>query len=405
MQSQEKITGRKKGDKARKQGKSSFVRVAVLVDTSTSWGRGIVRGIHRYSISEGNWQVFIEARGLEERLEVPRGWVGDGVIARITDREMALRLRALRLPVVNISIIQYPGPQFPRVYNDHGRVAEMAARHFLDRGFRHFAYFSLLGLEYVAHQKNVFAEHLRAKGYDCSVFEVGAHRGAEPDWSTDIDRLADWIGTLPKPVGIFTWNAGCAREILYACQAGGFYVPEDVAVLSGSDDDCLCEVSHITISAVMPAAERNGFEAARILGRLMAGQPAPREPLEIAPIRIVARQSTDTLAMRDPILTRTLAFIREKARQNLRVEQLARQAGISRRVLERRFAVHLGRSPAEEIRRVRLERAKELLLQTSLSIPEVAESSGFGSPEYMSYVFRETLQLTPLRYRKMAYRP
>jgi LacI family transcriptional regulator len=393
----------KKG-KAGKPKSSSFVRVAVLVDTSTSWGRGIVRGIHRYSLSEGNWQVFMEARGLEERLEVPRGWVGDGIIARITGKEMADQLQALRLPVVNISIIQCRGPEFPRVYNDHETVAEMAAQHLVDRGFRNFAYFSLLGLGYVAHQKNVFFECLRAKGFECTLFEIGAHRGAEPDWSVDLYRLAEWIGTLPKPVGIFTWNAGCAREILYACQAGGFYVPEEVAVLSGSDDDCLCEVSHITISAVMAAAERNGFEAARILGLLMKGFPVRKEPLKIPPIRIVARQSTDTLAIKDPILAKTIAYIRENAKKPLDVESLARQAGISRRALERRFSVQLGRSPAEEIRRAHLERAKELLQQTALSIPEVAESSGFGSPEYMAYIFRETLQLTPLRYRKMARR-
>jgi len=128
--------------------------VAVLVDTSTTWGRRIIKGISNYMRNTGAWQVFLESRGLEEKLTLPKGWRGDGVIARVGHAEMVEELNASRLPVVNVSGIELPHEQFPCVTTDLEASARMAAEHLLDRGFRHFAYFSLLGLAYVSsHQQ------------------------------------------------------------------------------------------------------------------------------------------------------------------------------------------------------------------------------------------------------------
>ncbi len=60
----------------------------------------------------------------------------------------------------------------------------------------------------------------------------------------------------------------------------------------------------------------------------------------------------------------------------------------------------LKRSPAEYIRRARLDRARLLLMKTDLSIAQVAESSGFGSPEYLAQILRQDTGLSPLRYRQ-----
>jgi LacI family transcriptional regulator len=213
-------------------------------------------------------------------------------------------------------------------------------------------------------------------------------------------RLGDWLKNLPKPVAILTWNASSSREIIYACQEAGLLVPEEVAVLSGSDDDVLCELLQIPVSAILAAAEQIGHEAARVLNGLMRKRTAPKKLILIPPLGVVARQSTDTLAIKDPALVAALRFIRANAPKPIQVNDVARHAAVSRRVLERRFIHLLGRTPAAEIRRIHIERAKKLLVETDVAIPEVAESSGFGSPEYMAYVFKAELDQTPLRYRK-----
>ncbi len=372
----------------------------MLVDTSTSWGRRIHEGIHNYTQRHGRWKLFVEARGMEERLALPRGWNGDGVIARVSTRNMARELSGLSIPVVNVSSIQIQGPTFPQVTSDLVASAKIAAGHLLDRGFRNFAYFSLRGLEYVAKHQQAFSGSVSQSGFTCAVLAVDPVKGAEPDWNLDLAKLGTWLKTLPKPLAVLTWNPSSAREIIFACQAANLLVPEDVAVLSSSDDDLLCRLLDVDISALLVAAETLGFEAARILDRLMCGQKAPDKPILIPPVGVVTRQSTDTLAINDRAVVKAVSFIRENLSQPLHVAEIARHAGVSRRVLERRFHHHLERSPAEEIRRARLRKAQELLLNTDMPVPELSEAAGFGSPEYMAYVFRKECNMTPVEYRR-----
>jgi LacI family transcriptional regulator len=380
--------------------RSAIPRVAVLVDTSTTWGRRVITGIHNHSRRHAAWQIFVEARGLEEHLSVPAEWSVEGVIARVATEKMARQLDSLGVPVINVSGIELPAATFPRVSTDMPATASLAIKHFQERGFQNFAYFSLLGLSYVSSQQDAFVHVVRQAGHGCALFGVRTHAGAEPDWSFDLQKLAAWLKDLPKPIAVFTWNASSAREILFGCQAAGILVPEEVAVLSGADDDLLCEVSYIPISAVMVAAEQIGFQAAALLDRWLTKRSVPKKNILIPPLQVVTRQSSDTLAIKDRALVKALNFIRGKADQPIQVNEVAAHAGISRRSLERRFSQVLGRSPAEEIRRHHLEVAKKLLGDTDMRIPEIADAAGFGSPEYMAYVFRRELGLNPRRYRK-----
>jgi LacI family transcriptional regulator len=376
-------------------------RVAVLVDTSTLWGREVIAGVHRYSRGRTNWQLFIEPRGVEQRRWLPEGWRGDGVIARVGFDDLAERLRDLDLPVVNVSGISLPGADFPRVVSDQAAAATLAAQHLLERGFEHFAYFSLLGLEYVAEHQQAFVETLRREERVCEVYAVQPQLGAEPDWNLDMERLVAWLSAMPKPLAVFTWNSNSARELIYACIHGGLAVPEEVAVLSGSDDDLFCEVTPVSISAVRLGTEQIGYRAAQELDEMMIHRGThPQDVVLVPPQGVVDRRSTDTLAVTDVAMVKALRFIRENPGRAMQVGDVAREAGLCRRALELRFQNLLGRSPAAEIRRVRIERAIELLQRTKLPIAAVAERSGFSSPEYMSSVFRTQLASTPLHYRR-----
>jgi LacI family transcriptional regulator len=381
-------------------GQVNTPRVAVLVDTSTMWGRQVVAGIQHYALRHGPWLTFIEPRGIEEVLRVPQGWRGHGVIARIGQPEMARELKALRRPVVNVSGILAPGATFPRVTTDLAASGRMAADYFHQRGYRHFGYFALTGLSYVAAQQEAFAAQVAETGGSFAVYAVRPHRGAEPDWNLSLEQLGAWLRGLPKPVAILTWNASASRELLYAAQAVGLTVPEDVAVLSGTDDDLFCEFSPVPLSGIRPPAEQIGHRAAAMLDRLMAGKAAPARPVVLPPTGITTRRSTDTLAIGDPALVKAMRYIREHATTEIGVAEVARHAGVSRRALELKFRQSLQRSPAIELRRVRLAAAADLLERTDLPIPEVAARAGFGSPEYLSFAFVKTHGQTPLKYRR-----
>jgi LacI family transcriptional regulator len=302
--------------------------------------------------------------------------------------------------VVNVSGIQIPGIEFPRVSNDLNAVGQLAAQHFLDRGFRSFAYFSLTGLSYVFQLQESFAQAVKAAGGECNIYAAKPGLGAEMDWNSDLTELGQWLKSLPKPVAIFAWNYSSGREIMFAAELAGLLVPEEVAVLCGGDDDLLCEMLQTPMSGIRAATEQIGHEAARVLDRMMRGGKQPQESIFFPPSKIITRRSTDTLAIRDRALARALSFIRENASNRIEVKDVTRHAGVSRRALEQRFMKVMRRTPAGEIRRVHLERAKRLLEETDMPIPDVAEAAGYGSPEYMAGIFRSELQTTPLKYRK-----
>ena len=376
-------------------------RIAVLIETSTSWGRGIISGIHSYARGHPEWQLLIEARGRKEAVDLPRGWLGSGIVGRIGDEAEAKYLRSTKLPVVNVSALQVKGPQFPRVAMDVKAAGEMAAKYFIERGFRHFGYLSLLGLECVSRQRRAFAEAVKAAGYRCEDLGLKIDCSTQqPEWTLGVDELSRWLVSLPKPVAILTWNGG--REVIECCAAAGLAVPEDVALLSGSDDDLMCEVSNVPISAVRQPAEEIGHRAAALLDRLIQGKAAECSDTWVPPLSVISRQSTNIMAIADRSVAAALSFIGENAHRPMLVSEVASKVGVSPRVLERRFAEHLHRSPAECIRRSHLDCAKNLLAMTDRPISSIAEASGFPSQQYLSYILRRETGLSPLKYRRQA---
>lgn len=337
----------------------------MLVDTSSSWGRDIIRGIQRETRKHPAWTILVEQRGGGEDLALPPEWRADGVIARVSNADLAKQLAATKLPVINVSGMHVPEATFPRVATDSEAAGRMAAEYFRERGFSHFAYLSLLEQEYVMRQRAAFSAAVRQAGHTCVEFSVG-HLGG-PRQAARSEALVNWLRALPKPVAIFTWSGG--YEVVEACRQAGLAMPEEVALLTGTEDTLLCEVSPVPISGVRQPGEQIGGIAAEWMARLLEGKRVPTKPHWVAPLTIVTRQSTDTLAIKDPALVAGLRFIRATVGRPVLVSEVAAAAGVSRRLLERRFATHLRASPAEYLRRARLERAKVLLTETDLAIP------------------------------------
>jgi len=176
-------------------------------------------------------------------------------------------------------------------------------------------------------------------------------------------------------------------------------VPNEIAILGVDNDELLCELTSPPLSSVFPNAPRAGYEAAELLNRIMEGQKIGPKAHRIAPLGVKVRQSTDVLAIDDRVIARALQFIREQACTGINVDDLLRAVPLSRRVLEQRFQRLLGRTPREEILNVRLNRAKQFLAETDLSLAQIAERTGFEHVEYLSVVFKRETGVTPSSYR------
>lgn len=373
-------------------------QVAVLVDTATGWGRRLVHGILSFSTKRGGWHVWVEPRGQEEKLRLPPGWDGDGIIARISTPSIAEHLRD-RGPVVNVSSIQVKGPEFPSILSDVEAGISAGIDHFLDRGLKNFGYCSLVERAYVTFHRRAFVDELAQRGFDCSVYVPEKGCGVRAPWENQHRSLVNWLRSLPKPIGLLSWATKSGIELINACEDASILVPDEIAVLGGDDDDLLCEACRPALSSIHVASEQIGHDAAELLEQLMHGQKLPKRQKMIKPTGIVARRSTDLLAIDDLDLITAIRFIRDHPERMLQVEDVARAASVSRRLLERRFMTLLGRTIHDEIARCHLEKAIDLLARTEMTIPAIADSSGYGSPEYFATVFKDKMGITPLKYR------
>lgn len=372
--------------------------VALLVETSLASGRDILRGIARYVREHKPWALYHEPRSLED--SVPRwlrAWNGDGVIARIQNRSMAAAVKATGLPVVDVLGV-VAEERFPLVHVDDRAIATAAAGHLRERGFRHFAYFGIEGENWSERRRDAFKAAVRSAGFDFRACELP--RAAADSWEAIEDDLAAWIDALPKPVGVMVCSDQRGPLVLEACRRAGAEVPDEVAVVGVDNDVPLCEVCNPPLSSVQPGHEEVGYQSAALLARLMGGAAKPRKAILVAPQAIVTRQSSEVLAIEDRSVAAALRVIREHEGRGISVESLARQAGLSRSVFQRRFRNALRRSVHQEIIDARVRRAQSLLAETDLPLAEVAERAGFKHQEYLGAVLKARVGFSPAQFRK-----
>ncbi|XHR31060.1 MAG: helix-turn-helix domain-containing protein [Chthoniobacteraceae bacterium] len=370
--------------------------VALLIETSTQWGRGVISGIKHYIEKHQKWHVFIEPHGSNEVIHLPTHWQGEGIIADIHHSESVAELKKLHIPVVNVSDSNLPGCRFPRVTGDVRAAARMAAEYYFERGYKHLAYICLN--ENDTQKCDAFHEAVEALGCTFHSYAVTSRGWGVPDWNLSLPNMAEWLRSLPKPVGIVSWAVG--HEVIEACRMANLIMPSEVALLMFSYDDIFLEMPEISLSGVLPHTQKIGFEAAMLLQSLMDGARPPAMDILIDPLGINSRMSTDALAAPDSVVIKALNYIYTNVSDPFGVGILAEHVGVSRRILENRFMAVCHRTPADYIRSVHMDRAKELLRETRLSIPDVAQKSGFTSPDYMGFAFKKETGMTPLNYRK-----
>jgi LacI family transcriptional regulator len=380
--------------------KPRLPKVLLLVETSTGYGRGILDGIGRYIREHGPWWIYFERRGHADPLpRWIRRWQGHGIISRTATPALARTLHAIGLPVVELLGTGKIEPAMVRA--DNVAVGRLAAEHLLDCGLRHFGFFASGETWWIAQFREGFIGVLAGKGYGCSVYRPPGRPHLSSEWQdTQEPAVVAWLRALPRPVGVFTSGPEQALCLLDLCHEHGVAVPEEVAILAAGDDPAIYTVTTPSLSGLDTNPSLVGYEAAAMLDRMMAGQSPPKDVLLVPPTGVVARQSTDTLAIADPEVALAVRFIRERACERIKVPQVAAAANLSRRVLERRFQEHLGRTPKEEILRVRIERAKILLDSSDLAIELIAKRSGFASFKNFATVFRREVGTTPRQFRR-----
>jgi LacI family transcriptional regulator len=377
----------------------TIVRIGLVMTHSLGFYRDILRGVKAFAVERPDW-VFTPIAPEARAIELARPLNCDGYLAHVFTRPLASVLVKLRKPVISVAGV-LPDLPLPRVAVDHVEVGRQAARHLLERGVCQFGFVGYPKHDFSVKRQEGFRETIESAGMTLDVFLERASRVQDPTgvWRWN-QPLMDWLTSLPKPVGVLASNDVQASQVSECCRQLKLLVPDQVAIVGVDDDDVLCELSRPSLSSVALPGERIGYEASKLLDKWLSGSPPARTLIVLPPAGVVVRQSSDLLAVPDPDVSAAVRFIQRHAHQEMRVENILQHVSIARRALERRFRKSLNRSISEEIRRVHLNRSKQLLIDTELPIATVARMSGFHDGRQLSILFRKATGSTPSEFRR-----
>lgn len=374
--------------------------IALLIESSNSYARGLLRGVMSYIHEHHPWSIYLPEHG---RGSVPVNWLnswhGDGIIARIENSKIAAAVVNSGVPAVDVSAARL-APSLPWVETDDHTIAKLAAAHLIERGFQHYAFCGDDQFNWSRWREDYFQKQITDAGFVCHVYPQSTKRLKSIPWEEEQRRLSEWIQQLPKPVGVMACYDIKAQQLLDACRTVNVSVPEEVAIIGVDNDEILCNLSEPPLSSIIPNTHQTGYEAAALLDRMIAGQTVSSDAHLIKPLGIATRQSTDIQAIDDKSISAAVRFIRHHACDGINVQDVLKSVPLSRRVLESRFQKIIGRSPHAEIMRIRLDRVKQLLTETDLSLIQIAERTGFQHPEYLNVAFKKLTDTTPGTYRR-----
>jgi LacI family transcriptional regulator len=377
-------------------------RIAIALDLDEPFPhhQEIFAGTQRYAKQHPEWECLIDEHpGYQLRSRTAQAKQYDGVIAR-APKDLVQRLRRRGIPFVNVWY-QTESPGVPGVYSDAGLLGQMAADHLLQRGFRRLSYQDVEGHRHTRQTGVAFAQRAEATGHDCLMHEIPEGSFNDPRYWLALERrLADWVEQLEPPVGVFIEDPPVARLLIAMCRHRGWHVPQDVAILCKYYVQAVVELPTPQLSYMNLNDERAGYEAAAMLDHMMNGGPPPEQPIYIPPRGVFARESTDYFAVEDELVAQALRYVSTRLGERLSVAQIAAAVLVSPRLLQMRFDKALGRSISQEIRRLRLESAKRMLVEKDRRISEIAEQAGFVNAIRMNEVFRRELGTTPGAYRR-----
>ncbi len=389
-------------------------QILLVIDSTNPHQRKIAQGVATYAHQKGNWTFHIVQDSLEnlpyliqDPLQISpnlRAWHVDGSIAYFHSKKTAMAVQRMEIPVVAIEPEcgwRDPKWAIPWFTTDNKAIGRLVAQDLVERGLTQLAFCGIPRTDvtgWSADRQTAFEQYAREAGIPCSVFLGDSSEDDKPDKLSK--KLAAWLKSLDKPVGLMASYDVRARHLLMTCRSLGLLVPEDVAIVGVDNDELMCELSNPPLSSVEQGSRRIGFEAASLLDQLMAGRKSPQLRFTVEPEGIVARHSSDTLAIKDVEVAAALQFIRRHACEGIQVPDVVRTIAISRSAIESRFKAVTGRTIHTEIQRVQIERARQLVTATDLSLKQVATEVGFRYLQHMTTLFRLHVGQTPSEYRK-----
>jgi LacI family transcriptional regulator len=375
------------------------VRLALLIDKSGSYDRSLFKGIVQYPNVTSPWFFFSEAPVYtnnyqnEKLLYKLKMWKPDCIVTRPTI--LMTKLKELGVPILLTSANTKMNGVINIIADDE-RIGQLGAFYLMEKGFKNLAFYGTDKIFWSKDRKIAFKKEVISKGLN--YFEAEALLLKE--WQNNPFRLKSWIESLPKPVAIMACQDDFGIQIIESVKLTQFKIPYDVAVLGVDNDLFICNLYNPPMSSIEQEAEIVGHRVAKYIQSFVNEEEKLPDEIVGTMFRVVSRLSTDVIAVEDNELKKALLYIKHNAgKKNILVDEVVSETYLSRRPLEMRFRKTLGRSILQEINRVRISIACNMIRNKNYSISEIAYEMGFSSPASFSSFFKKELNCSCKEYR------
>lgn len=381
-----------------------MIRLILLTDFTEAFAHNLLRGILEYSKGRDPWVVcrmppsYKQTYGIPGVLKWAKKWEADAIIAQFDDDDEVELFRQNGI----VALAQDFKSRFsviPNITSRYELTGQMAADFFLQKGFRNFAFYGYKDVVWSEERCMGFRDRVTEKGFGNSFFEY-QKQPLENLWYYESEPLVDWIKSLPHPVALMACDDTQGNRIMEVCRVLGIHIPEEISVLGVDNDEIICSLSEPPLSSVSLNIAKGGYEAARLIDKLMQDKESAYEDVIIQPVTIVNRLSTDIYATDNPAILAALRYIHQNLANKINVEDIVKQVPLSRRLLEVRFRQVTGQSIYQYVSDLRMERFSQLLLAGNEPIADLAMQVGLSDFKNLSRQFKSWKGCTPIEFRK-----
>lgn len=376
----------------------------MYVNASRGFTRGLLSGIARYSALHGRWTFYRQlpsylttSRQLD--LDDLRAWKPNGVMCPVSQAGVMSQLGVPMIVFDSASTQE----ELPMIITDDAAVGHLAAEHLMNQGNRHFAFCGFDAMAWSNRRRDAYCQALEEAGWKAEVYIGSKRQISQPKEET---RIANWLRSLPKPVGVFCCNDDRAAIVTEIALGLGCQLPDEISIMGADDDGMICELINPPLTSVRIMSKQAGYEAAALLDDLMQRKQKMGRQRVVAPVSGVnVRHSTDMLMIKNPVVRRALRFIRDNANRQIQVRDVVSATGLNHRTLNAHFHAELGTSIGKHLSQARVDVISKLLIDTDMRIQEIAHMVGHEDDRHFARYFKRMTGVTPKAYRKKMSTP
>ncbi len=379
-----------------------LLKILLIVESSRTCERDFLRGIARYARMHGPWtfyhkpKFYLRSDSRAISISQIKSFEPDGII--VSDVENIDKILAFNVPTV-IHTFKKNTYDLPMVLGDTEKAGRLGAEHLLGLGHKNFAFCGMGDYYWSRDRYEYYRRAVEENGFSVSYFELNPRR-IRVARESELQSLAKWLKSLPKPVGMMTCADDCSQHVVEACKSVDIRIPEQVSIVGVDNDDMICELSDPPLTSISMNFEAAGYQTAVLLGQLIEKGKTGQRCITVEPTHVEVRTSSNINAIADSDVAAAVRYIQNHASQQLQVSDIMKHVACCQRLLHDKFKQHLGRSIHSEIKRVRIEKIAAMLRDTELSVSQIAVRLGYMNANHLSRYFKQQMGTTPLAYRK-----